>query len=236
RWYSHPARRSSSTTPSSMARGCSVRAARSCAAAALLLALAAGPVAAAGRPPRPGASPAASRWPDVSIAPDDRILILAPHPDDEVLCCGGLIQQAVRMGVPVRVAFFTYGDNNQWSFLMYRKRPVLLPSSVQRMGLLRHDEAIAAGKILGLKPSQLTFLGYPDFGTLRIWTAHWGAALPLRSMLTHVTAVPYANARRPGAAYKGEEMLKDVTDVLRDVRPTKVFVSHPGDHMPDHAA
>ena len=175
-------------------------------------------------------------WPAIHLASDDRILVLAPHPDDEVLGCGGVIQDAVAMGLPLRVVFLTYGDNNQWSFLVYRKHPVFIPAAVRQMGLVRHDEAVAADRVLGLSPDQLTFLGYPDFGTLRIWEAHWRDRPPFRSMLTHVTEVPYPNARRRGASYAGEEVLKDLTEIVREFRPTKVFVSHPGDHMPDHAA
>ena len=175
-------------------------------------------------------------WPEVALVPQDRILILAPHPDDESLACGGIIQRAVAMDLPLRVAFLTYGDNNEWSFALYREHPVLAPQAMQGMGLVRHDEALAATRILGLQPDQLTFLGYPDFGTLSIWYTHWGNRLPFRSMLTRVTAVPYANAFRPGAAYKGEEILQDLTAVLREFRPTKVFLSHPADHNPDHLA
>ena len=175
-------------------------------------------------------------WPQVSLSAHDRLLILAPHPDDEVLGCGGIMQRALAMGLPVQVIFFTYGDNNQWSFLVYRKHPVLAPGAVRQMGLVRHDEAVAADQLLGLAPEHLTFLGYPDFGTLHIWQAHWNDRPPFRSLLTHVTAVPYQNAFRPGAPYKGEEVLRDLATILRGFRPTKVFVSHPGDHMPDHAA
>lgn len=186
----------------------------------------------AGCQPRAGVP--ASAWPPVALTPQDRILVLAPHPDDEVLGCGGIIQQAVAMHLPIRVVFFTYGDNNQWSFLVYRKRPVLLPDAVRRIGLIRHEEAEAAAAVLGLGPSQLTFLGYPDFGTLRIWETHWGDRPPFRSMLTRARAVPYDNALRPGAPYKGEEIVHDLTTMLREVRPTKVFVSHPADYNPDH--
>jgi LmbE family N-acetylglucosaminyl deacetylase len=170
------------------------------------------------------------------LAATDRLLILAPHPDDETLACGGIIQKAVRMGLPVRVVFLTNGDNNEWSFVLYHKRPELLPGQVEAMGLVRHDEAVAATHILGLAPDQLTFLGYPDFGTLQIWMAHWGAEPPLRSMLTRVTAVPYPNAYRPGAGYKGEEILADLEAILKEFRPTKIFLSHPADHNPDHLA
>ena len=41
----------------------------------------------------------------LALRPDDRILVLAPHPDDEVLGCAGVIQRALAMGLPVRVVF-----------------------------------------------------------------------------------------------------------------------------------
>ena len=185
---------------------------------------------------RPGLRQTVISWPALGLSSVDRVLILAPHPDDEVLGCGGIIQQAVAMGLPLRIVFLTYGDNNQWSFMLYRKRPELLPGQVEGMGLVRHDEALAAAKVLGVPADDLIFLGYPDFGTLSIWESHWGAASPFRSMLTRVTAVPYQNALHPGAPYKGEAILGDLTAVIRDFRPTKVFVSHPADQNPDHLA
>jgi len=175
-------------------------------------------------------------WQNVTLTPQDRILILAPHPDDEVLGCGGIIQKAVKLNLPVRIVFLTYGDNNQWSFMIYRKRPVVMPKAVQTMGLIRHDEAIAAAKVLGISSEQLTFLGYPDFRTLNIWYSHWGDNPPVDSMLTEVKAVPYDNAFRPGALYKGEEILQDLKTILREFKPTKIFLSHPSDHHPDHRA
>jgi LmbE family N-acetylglucosaminyl deacetylase len=175
-------------------------------------------------------------WPEIEFGAHDRILILAPHPDDESLACGGVIQRALSRGLPVHVLFLTLGDNNEWSFMVYRKRPQLSPSQGRAMGEVRRDEGMAAAWVLGLPPEALTFLGYPDFGTLKIWCSHWGASPPLRSMLTRVTAVPYASAHRPGAAYKGEEILRDLTAVFADFRPTRIFVSHPADYNPDHAA
>jgi LmbE family N-acetylglucosaminyl deacetylase len=171
-----------------------------------------------------------------TLTPDDRILVLAPHPDDETLGCAGVIQQAVAMKLPVRIVWLTYGDNNEWSFMLYRKRFVLMPGAVREMGEVRHSEAVAAAAILGVDTNQLAFLGYPDFGTLTIWYRHWDGQPPLESMLTKVSKVPYANAFRPGASYKGEDILRDLEANLRDFKPTKVFVSHPSDHNVDHQA
>jgi len=168
------------------------------------------------------------------LNPHDRVLILAPHPDDEVLANAGVIQKAVRMKLPLRIVFLTYGDNNEWSFLVYRKHPVILPRAVRGMGLVRHDEALGAAKTLDVPPESLTFLGYPDFRTLEIWCSHWRDRPPAESMLTRVTSVPYSNAFRRGAPYKGEEIVNDLKTLVREFRPTKIFVSHPADHNPDH--
>jgi LmbE family N-acetylglucosaminyl deacetylase len=172
----------------------------------------------------------------VDLSPTDRILVLAPHPDDEVLGAAGVIQRAVDLKLPIKIVFLTYGDSNQWSFLLYRKHPVVWPAAVENMGIVRHDEAIHASRILGVGPQDLIFLGYPDFGTLNIWYYHWNQRPAYTSIMTRVTAVPYKGAYRYGAPYKGEEIVKDLRSILRDFKPTKIFVSHPADHNGDHLA
>ena len=166
--------------------------------------------------------------------PGDRILVLAPHPDDETLGCGGIIQKAVALGVPVRVVFLTYGDDNEWSFLIYRRHPVILPRAVENMGLVRDAEAHGAAARLGLHDGQLTFLGYPDHSVESIWYDHWNGCPPAVGHLSRARQVPYPDAYRPGAPYTGEDIIKDLEAVLREFRPTKVFLSHPADRHPDH--
>lgn len=177
-----------------------------------------------------------SPWPCLVLNERDRILVLAPHPDDEVLGCGGIIQQAVGMKLPVHIAFLTYGDFYEWSFMIYKKRLVLTAKGVEGMGEIRHDEAVAAAALLGVPPDSLSFFGYPDFGTLEMWRSAWSHSPPVRGLLTRVAAVPYDNAVRPGAPYKAEEVVKDLAGLIREFRPTKLFVSHPADHHPDHRA
>lgn len=43
------------------------------------------------------------------------LLIIAPHPDDEVIGCSGLIQQVVSAGGRAYVQFMTVGDTNDFS-------------------------------------------------------------------------------------------------------------------------
>ena len=186
--------------------------------------------------PGAAATVAPKARPELTLKTDDRILVLAPHPDDETLASGGLIQQAQARGLPVHVSFLTNGDNNEWAYSLYRGALSLDPTSVLEGGLVRHQEALNATAALGLKPKDVTFLGYPDFGTLRIWLDHWRNREPLRAMMTERNAVPYTSALSPNAPYRGESILADLTTVLRDFKPTKIIVSDPGDQNPDHQA
>jgi len=170
----------------------------------------------------------------LEILPQDKILILAPHPDDEVLACAGVIQRAVKMGIQTKIVFFTYGDNNEWSFFLYRKHPVISSKSVQKMGLIRYKEAISSCETLGVKPEDVIFLGYPDFKTFSIWLSHWAEEPPLKSMLTKTTYVPYENAFRPKALYKGEEIIYDLSKIIQQFQPTKIFLPSPVDYNSDH--
>ena len=44
-----------------------------------------------------------------------RLLIIAPHPDDEVIGCAGLIQKVKNNGGKVFVLFLTVGDTKDFS-------------------------------------------------------------------------------------------------------------------------
>jgi LmbE family N-acetylglucosaminyl deacetylase len=174
--------------------------------------------------------------PELKLKDDDRILVLAPHPDDEVLAAGGLVQQAIAKGLPVKVVFLTNGDNNEFAYLYFSKAFTLDAHSAVDAGQTRAFEALRAGRELGLEGGEETFLGYPDFGTLEIWKSRWGDAEAFRSMFSEQNQVPYWFARTPDAPYKGESILKDLSEVIADFKPTKVFVSHPADTNPDHVA
>ncbi|HNZ60417.1 MAG TPA: PIG-L family deacetylase [Methanofastidiosum sp.] len=174
--------------------------------------------------------------PNVVLSNNDRILIMAPHPDDESIATGGLIQNAIDKGIPVHVVFLTNGDFNVWSYTLYEKIPMLTSSQALELGEIRRQEALNAIKELGLSEKDATFLGYPDYGTSEILYYHWGDNPPYQSILTRKTEVPYSKALSPGAPYKGESIMKDIEAVINDFGPTKIFVSHPDDHHPDHRA
>ena len=49
----------------------------------------------------------------------DRVLIVSPHPDDDIIGCAGVIQRALKVGAKVKVVYITCGDNNPFSIISY---------------------------------------------------------------------------------------------------------------------
>lgn len=93
-----------------------------------------------------------------------RVLVVAPHPDDESLACGALIQTALRGGAAVRVILVTDGDNNPWPQRWIERRWRIDALARKRWGERRRVEAQAALLQLGVDLSQVSFLGWPDQG------------------------------------------------------------------------
>jgi LmbE family N-acetylglucosaminyl deacetylase len=166
----------------------------------------------------------------------DAVLIVAPHPDDECIATGGLIQQAIAASARVHVVYLTYGDNYELAYWALKKIPALTPAQYRSLGETRHAEAIKGTGSLGLKPDDLTFLGYPDSGTLRIWETTWKPDTSRFHEATGTRVVPYADARSPGSAYNAAAILKDFELVLRSFTPTVVALPSPVDLNPDHQA
>jgi LmbE family N-acetylglucosaminyl deacetylase len=80
-------------------------------------------------------------------------LILAPHPDDESLGCGGLIAQCCAESRPPVVAILTDGSGSHPGSQLY-------PPA--KLAALRQHEATRAVQILGLRHDRLFSLHAPD--------------------------------------------------------------------------
>jgi LmbE family N-acetylglucosaminyl deacetylase len=59
-------------------------------------------------------------WPEFSAR--TRLLVVAPHPDDETLATGVLLQQVLAAGGEVRILLLTAGGNNPWPQRVLERR------------------------------------------------------------------------------------------------------------------
>jgi LmbE family N-acetylglucosaminyl deacetylase len=92
----------------------------------------------------------------------DRILFVAPHPDDESLGGGGLLQRAFDARIPVRILFATNGDNNPWAQRFWERRWRIGLKERVRWGKRRQQEALAAIASLGGPAECVKFLNFQD--------------------------------------------------------------------------
>lgn len=166
---------------------------------------------------------------------DDRLLVLAPHCDDETLGVGGTIAAARARGAAVRVVFLTNGDSSIATQIAEDAR-FLRRNTFRQLVHTRQREAVAAMHTLGVEEKDVTFLGYPDGGTKAMWENHWSYGNLYRSAATGANKTPYANSRTINAAYCGEQALRDVREVIQEFQPTAIFTTHPADTHPDHWA
>jgi LmbE family N-acetylglucosaminyl deacetylase len=89
-----------------------------------------------------------------------KIIVFAPHPDDETFGCGGTIAKRIGEGYDVLVVVMTDGRNAFLKVLGIASDPM-----PQELKEIRKEEVTRATKILGVPEENLLFLDFED-GTL----------------------------------------------------------------------
>lgn len=106
---------------------------------------------------RAGSWRAHARWPDSRdadrvLAGISRVVVLAAHPDDEILGAGALVATASRRGMPLELLVLTDGEGS------HPNSPTCTP---EELASRRRHEACSAAAVLG-SPHGPTLLGLPD--------------------------------------------------------------------------
>jgi LmbE family N-acetylglucosaminyl deacetylase/ribosomal protein S18 acetylase RimI-like enzyme len=168
---------------------------------------------------------------------EERILVVSPHPDDEMLGCGGLMQQAVEAGAEVRVALMTNGDASELAVIFGEKELSRSAQSYIALGRKRQQETLSALAAIGVPRQNVYLLGYPNNGLTALWRPeHWLPSQPYTSPYTHLSASPYEYTVTPHAQYCGAQVLSDLVTLLDQIRPTAIYVTHSQDIHADHWA
>ena len=97
-----------------------------------------------------------------------RTLVLAAHPDDDVIAAGGLIQRVVAARGDIHVVFVTDGENNPWPQRFIERKFFIEAGDRTRWGAMRRREAICSLARLGIGERCATFLGFPDQGIAKL--------------------------------------------------------------------
>lgn len=161
-----------------------------------------------------------------SIIPQKKILVVAPHEDDECIACAGVIRKAVLDGNDIRIMYVTNGN-------------------VLDLADVRIKESIAALKKLGVSKDKIYYLSYGDYNVLdnlralkddptRIFTDMVG--------YTHTYGVPgviddyHYLITGTHANYCRQDIMFDVKSVLNTFRPDDIYLPSAFESSLDHKA
>ena len=162
-----------------------------------------------------------------SISQAKTVLIMAPHPDDETVCCAGIIYSAVQRGDTVWIVVLTNGD-------VYGKSA----------GLQREGETVAAMSMVGVPEQHIIFLGYGE-GILTLYES----ANPNQVYTSGYSgaSATYADRGLGGTdyhfylygvhgPYNRATLMQDVTAALQNIHPDEIYTTSVVDGHTDHEA
>jgi LmbE family N-acetylglucosaminyl deacetylase len=163
-------------------------------------------------------------------------MVVAPHPDDESLGTGGLIQRVLAQNGTVRVVIITAGDG--YVEAVEHETGLLRPPPSQYIayGERRLQEVQAAIRELDSDRIRLDLLGFPDGGLRPLLYAHWQRLHPEHSPTTGVSIPPYPEVADHHLRYDGADLRDKLLGILRELQPTVVALPDPLDRHPDHSA
>lgn len=159
-----------------------------------------------------------------------KVLILAPHQDDEALMCSGMIESALSQGADIRIAVMTNGDKKG-----------------RKIGLIRIEETIKAMNYLGLHSDNIIFFGYGNTNMddnaflKKLYEAQNDQAV----IASNVGTQTYSISNKPEYHYQkyGEHGLynrktfqTDLQEFLSEFNPDFIFLPSLYDAHPDHSA
>lgn len=148
----------------------------------------------------------------VDLSAHKSILIVAPHPDDETLGCGGAIALLRQLNVSVKVLVVSDGTKSHPNSLAYPP-PVLKK--------VREQESLAALAVLGVAPEAVTFLGMPD------------GAVPME---TEGVTGGQGNGKINKSILEYRDAIALCQKYLNDTVPSIIFLPWRKDPHPDHRA
>lgn len=152
-------------------------------------------------PPPPASSLSIGR-----LDPRGRLMLFAPHPDDESLPAAILLHRAIASGARVRVVYATDGERNRWPQRAWSRGWNLNTGQQLAWRARRRQEALQALGTLGIDSANARFLALPDQGLTRLLLE------------------------------RGAETARTLARTIEEWQPTHLVAPSPADTHPDHSA
>jgi len=184
-----------------------------------------------------GRSPVQPALTTLTVDAGTRLLVVAPHPDDEVLGAGGLIEHVRESNGAVRVVYLTDGEGYPAGVRAEEHHGTPTVSDYRGYGRRRQREARAALHVLGVSADSLSFLGFPNNGLSRLMTRYWSERRrAYRSPFTRFDRPPKSEIIEPDTEFRGEDLTQELAKIIADFKPTTILVTRRLDQHVDHCA
>lgn len=171
-----------------------------------------------------------------TTVPTGTILIVAPHPDDDVLIAAGI----AAVSDDVTVAYLTNGESCE---VLHSGNEDYCGVAVPNIAQIRQDEAVAAQTTyLGQVENDLIFFGYPNRGLSTMLNS---PATPYTSLTGRTEtfasrglgSTDYHDYKHSShATYTGNNFIGDMTTLIDDLRPDDIFTTGMFDRHTDHSS
>ena len=165
----------------------------------------------------------------------ERLLVLAPHPDDETLSAAGLIHQVFEPGGSVRTVVVTAGDAYVQAVQSDTGKRHPTKADFLKYGEKRLEESRHAARVLGKGFIHLDLFGFSDGAIYPMLVSHWGLTHPDKSEFTGFSHVLYIEAEDKGIAQDGEVLRNELVAILRATKPTLIAFPDVMENDSDHA-
>ena len=171
----------------------------------------------------------------LAVGKGERLLVLAPHPDDETLSAAGLIKRVLNNGGSVRSVVVTSGDAYVDAVVKETGKRHPTAEDYMDFGEKRLHESSRAAMVLGHGHINLDLLGFSDGAIYDSLISHWKRSNPFRSDFTGFDHVPYSEAEDRSIAQDGQDLLDELVAILRETKPTLIAFPDVMENDSDHA-
>ncbi|NLI79526.1 MAG: PIG-L family deacetylase [Candidatus Riflebacteria bacterium] len=168
----------------------------------------------------------------------ERILIVAPHPDDETISLGGWVADQVASGSEVWAVVVTDGARFPRAIRARSVKPTLLfrPHDFRKLGRRRRLEASCALKNLGVPAEHRIFLGYPSGAMAAIYqTPRWDTLVTCRALGQRYGVAEWGGKRQTHP-FSRRALVGDIDRLLDLAKPDLIVLPVAFDSNVDHQA
>lgn len=180
---------------------------------------------------QPGSTPARS------------IVVFAPHPDDEVIGCAGVIMQGLASRARVKVVAITSGDGFPAAAagVTHKRVDQVGAEDFFALSRFRQMQSRTALRILGGRADDLILLGYPDGELGNLYESTDDKVIRQQFTRKNETYALiekdyHTSVHGKPAAYRRSSVLGDLVELLTTLQPTEIYVTDGTDGHIDHRA